>query len=168
MMKRLRDNLTYANVMSTLCFFMLLGGGAYAATKLPANSVGTKQIKNRAVTGAKVKKGSLVGTDINPSTLFAGGVSTSAVHAFIDPTPHVTAPVASGKSATDTAGCPEGSIAIGGGADWSLHKADGYISESYPVSTPETAPPDAWLITVVNTEASPHSFDLYAVCLKTE
>jgi hypothetical protein len=33
---------------------MALGGGAYAAFKLPANSVGTAQIKNKAVTPAKL------------------------------------------------------------------------------------------------------------------
>lgn len=36
---------------------MVLGGGAYAAATLPKNSVGTKQIKNRAVTKAKLAKG---------------------------------------------------------------------------------------------------------------
>jgi hypothetical protein len=37
-----------------LALFMALGGGAYAAIKLPANSVGSKQIKSKAVTPAKV------------------------------------------------------------------------------------------------------------------
>ena len=54
-MRRLRGKLTYANVMSTLCLFMLLGGGAYAATRLHANSVGTKQLKGGAVSEAKIK-----------------------------------------------------------------------------------------------------------------
>ena len=35
-----RPRLSYANVVSTLCLFLLLGGGAYAATKLAKNSVG--------------------------------------------------------------------------------------------------------------------------------
>jgi hypothetical protein len=43
-MRRVRDRLTYANVVSTLCLFLLLGGEAYAATQLPKNSVGTKQL----------------------------------------------------------------------------------------------------------------------------
>jgi Collagen triple helix repeat (20 copies) len=53
-MKRLRSRLTYANVISTLCLFLVLGGGAYAATKLPKNSVGTSQIRAGAVTPPKL------------------------------------------------------------------------------------------------------------------
>jgi hypothetical protein len=45
--------------MSTIAVFVVLGGGAYAATKLPKNSVGTKQIKNGAVTKKKLAKGVL-------------------------------------------------------------------------------------------------------------
>src|SRR6185312_11471460 len=64
-----RPRLTYANVVATICLFLVLGGGAWAATSLPKNSVGTKQLKNGAVTGAKVKKGALTGADIRASTL---------------------------------------------------------------------------------------------------
>jgi len=51
-MDRIRP--TYANVAATLALFVALSGTAYAAVKLPANSVGTKQLKNKAVTPAKV------------------------------------------------------------------------------------------------------------------
>lgn len=61
-MRNLRSRLTYANVISTLCLFIVLGGGAYAATQLPKNSVGTKQLKKNAVTGKKIKKGT-IGTE---------------------------------------------------------------------------------------------------------
>jgi hypothetical protein len=57
MFRTLRAHLSYANVMSTIAVFVVLGGGAYAATKLPKNSVGTKQIKNGAVTKKKLAKG---------------------------------------------------------------------------------------------------------------
>jgi hypothetical protein len=75
----MRPRLTYANVMSTLCFFLLLGGGAFAAGHLGKNSVGSKQlkknavvtakVKNEAITAAKVKKGTLTGAQINLSAL---------------------------------------------------------------------------------------------------
>lgn len=70
-MRPFRPRLTYANVVSTLCLFIVLGGGAWAAKTqlLPKNSVGTPQLKAGAVTGAKVKNGSLSGADINAATL---------------------------------------------------------------------------------------------------
>jgi hypothetical protein len=68
----LRPRLTYANVVSTLCLFILLGGGAYAAVKIPRNSVGASQLKRNAVTSPKVKNGSLLAQDFGPGQLPAG------------------------------------------------------------------------------------------------
>ena len=94
-MKQIRKRLTYANVMSSLAVFLLLGGAtAFAASKigpnqLKANSVKTGKIVKEAVTTAKLKKnavtnakiadnsvtgakvldGSLTGSDINLGTL---------------------------------------------------------------------------------------------------
>jgi hypothetical protein len=69
-MRTLRDKLTYANVISTLCLFLLLGGGAYAAkTQLAKNSVGTKQIKNGAITGQKIKNASIDTSKLTPATV---------------------------------------------------------------------------------------------------
>jgi hypothetical protein len=78
-MKILRGKLTYSNVVSTLCLFLLLGGaGALAAGKLGKNSVGTKQIKNGAVTGAKIKKHTITGKNVNLAKL---GTVPSAANA---------------------------------------------------------------------------------------
>lgn len=89
-MNRIRKRLTYANVMSSIAVFLVLGGAtALATTQLAKNSVGTKQLKRNsvtaakikknavtnakikkdAVTGAKVKNQSLTGSDINLGTL---------------------------------------------------------------------------------------------------
>jgi hypothetical protein len=58
-MKRLLPALTYANVISTLCLILLLGGGtAYAASRLGKESVGAPQLKKGAVTPAKLSKAS--------------------------------------------------------------------------------------------------------------
>jgi hypothetical protein len=43
-------------VISLIALFVALGGTTYAATSLPANSVGTAQIKNGAVTSSKLNK----------------------------------------------------------------------------------------------------------------
>ncbi len=64
-MHRIRGTFGYANVVSTLCLVLLLGGGtAYAATQLSKNSVGSAQIKKGAVTPAKLSasaKGAMAG-----------------------------------------------------------------------------------------------------------
>jgi hypothetical protein len=54
MLTRFRRNLSYADVMATIAVFMALGGASYAAVNLPAKSVGTKQIKDHAVTQRKL------------------------------------------------------------------------------------------------------------------
>ena len=72
MLARIRSGLTYANVMATFAVFLALGGGAYAAFKLPRNSVGTKQIKKNAVTSAKVKNRSLRAIDFGSGQLPVG------------------------------------------------------------------------------------------------
>ena len=59
MLDRLRSRLTYANVTATIALFLALGGGAYAASQLPANSVGTAQIKDHSIRGVDVNKPNL-------------------------------------------------------------------------------------------------------------
>jgi hypothetical protein len=45
-----------ALVVSLIALFVALGGTSYAAINLPKNSVGTKQLKNGAVTKTKINK----------------------------------------------------------------------------------------------------------------
>ena len=78
-----------AFVVSLLALFVALGGTTYAATSLPANSVGTKQLKKNAVTAAKIKNGAIVASKVNPAGLTvpeaihatSADSATSAVHA---------------------------------------------------------------------------------------
>lgn len=68
-----RVKLTYANVIATLALFLALGGGgAWAATTIASNSVGTSQLKNGAVTAKKVTDGSLLAKDFKSGQLPAG------------------------------------------------------------------------------------------------
>ncbi|HEX3323991.1 MAG TPA: hypothetical protein VHR65_02470 [Solirubrobacterales bacterium] len=94
-MKQIRSRLTYANVMSSIAVFLILGGAtAFAAKKIGSNeikgnsittgkikkeavtsakikkeSITTGKIKNNAVTGAKVADGSLTSVDLSATTL---------------------------------------------------------------------------------------------------
>jgi hypothetical protein len=51
------------DAVAWLALFIALGGISWAATTLPRNSVGTTQIKSNAVTGIKVKNGTLFPAD---------------------------------------------------------------------------------------------------------
>lgn len=59
MIERIRAQLTYANVVSTLCLFILLGGSAYAAAKITG-----KNVKNGSLTGTDIKNNSVTGKDV--------------------------------------------------------------------------------------------------------
>jgi hypothetical protein len=90
--KQIRKRLTYANVMSSIAVFLVLGGGAaYAAKKIGSNeikgnSITTGKIKKNAITGSKIKKnaittakiknGAVTGPKVNLATL--GTVPNSA------------------------------------------------------------------------------------------
>jgi hypothetical protein len=70
-----RKHLSYANVVASIALFVALGGGAYAATQLPKNSVGTKQLKKNAVTGKKLKKNAVTGKKVKNRSLSGADIS---------------------------------------------------------------------------------------------
>jgi len=76
--KKIRKRLTYANVMSSIAVFLVIGGAtAFAALgkntvgskQLKKNAVTTKKIKNNAVTTPKIKNGAVTGAKVNLSSL---------------------------------------------------------------------------------------------------
>src|SRR6476469_3538095 len=69
-MKRRMKAPSPALVVSVVALFVALAGTSYAAIRLPANSVGTKQLKNKAVTKIKLS------TSINSSLTTAGTPGT--------------------------------------------------------------------------------------------
>jgi hypothetical protein len=70
-MKQVRRRLTYANLAATLALFIALGGSSYAAFSLPKNSVGTKQLRNAAVTASKIAKNAVGSAQLKDGSLFA-------------------------------------------------------------------------------------------------
>lgn len=81
-MKNLRPRLTYANVMSSIAVFLLLGGGAAIAAKnaLPKKSVGPKQLKRNAVTTAKLKKNAVSTAKIRNAAVTTAKLRDGAVN----------------------------------------------------------------------------------------
>lgn len=70
-----------AMIVAFVALFVALGGTSYAAIKLPANSVGTQQLKKNAVIGTKVKDGSLTGADLANGSLAGAKIQDGSVEA---------------------------------------------------------------------------------------
>lgn len=68
----LQRHLTPSLVISLVALFVALGGASYAAIRIPANSVGNKQLKKNAVTASKVKNASLLAEDFKAGQLPRG------------------------------------------------------------------------------------------------
>jgi hypothetical protein len=140
--------------MSTVAVFIALGGGAYAAFKLPNHSVGTRQLKNgavtnkklangsvtnqklasNAVTGAKVMAGSLTGSQINSSTL---GTVPNATHADTATTATHASSAGTAASADTLSGFAASQFVRGGGE-----------SRSFGFTMPTSADAQAPLLSV--------------------
>jgi hypothetical protein len=61
-----------SNAVAYLALFIALGGTSYAATVLPAHSVGARQLQSNAVTTTKVKNHSLKAVDFAPGQIPKG------------------------------------------------------------------------------------------------
>jgi hypothetical protein len=82
LLKQIRKRLTYANVMSSIAVFLVLGGAtAIAAGQLGKNSVGPKQLKKNAVTSAKIKNNAVTGAKIKPGSLKASSFAAGQLPA---------------------------------------------------------------------------------------
>ena len=104
-------------VVSCIALAVALGGTAYAVTALPKNSVGTAQIKKDAVTGAKIKAGSIDATDLRPGVLLSGA---SAAKGDTGAAGATGAPGATGAAGDTGAIGPSGITATGSVADANL------------------------------------------------
>jgi hypothetical protein len=183
-MRRFRLRITYANVTATLALFVALGGGAYAAAALPANSVGTKQlkknavqrtdIKNNAVNGSKVRNNAITGADVRESALAkvpaaaladtatsASNASHAAAAAALDKATYKTAAGTAppGGNGAATATCDAGQHVVGGG----VRVADlvnAFVVDAYP-DTANTA----WTANVGNGGVAAAGFTVYAICI---
>ena len=74
-MSALRRHLSYSNVVSTLCLFVVLGGTSYAVA---SGSIGSREIKNNSIRSKDIRNGELGGADIRNGALGLRDLSRSA------------------------------------------------------------------------------------------
>jgi hypothetical protein len=75
-MEQIRKRLTYANVMSSLAVFLVLGGGAaYAAKK-----VGSHELRGGSVTTAKIKRNAVTRSKIKAKAISTAKIAKEAVN----------------------------------------------------------------------------------------
>jgi hypothetical protein len=173
-MRIVRNHLSYANVTATLALFVALSGSAYAAIKLPANSVGTAQIQNKAVTSPKVLDGSLLAADFKAGQLPAGQQGPAGPAG-----PQGPSGAAGGVSGLEViyaasiggvftvksseAHCPPGKKVTGGGS-----VIVGETNARVTVSAPGAVPnPTSWYVQAIEPTPSGIGWTLYAyaVCV---
>lgn len=189
MLRRIRSRLSYANVVATMALFIALGGVSYAAVKLPANSVGTTQLKSNAVTGAKVKDRSLTAADFKGSVQGPAGPAGAQGAPGKDATAAAIADgslsgaklvaaavkagqlgaitirsnelvLAAGEGGSNEVSCNAGERVIGGGADSPLPNAGDWAGYgSWPTA-------NGWRARAVNLSTGQEGYSVYALCLE--
>jgi hypothetical protein len=75
---KLRQKLTYSNVIASIALFVALGGAAVAAG-IPKNSVGPNQIKKGAVTTKAIRKQAVTSGKLAPKSVIAGKLGPNSV-----------------------------------------------------------------------------------------
>jgi hypothetical protein len=174
-------------VVAFIALFVAIGGSSYAVTRLPAKSVGAKQIRTgavrtvhiarNAVTGAKIKNASITGADIKMSSLAGVPSAAAATHAGaaagLDRITYVSAaggvPPAppldpAGNQPTVVAGasaaCPPGTLVSGGGVGV-VDNSNTSVVDSFPEPGGH-----AWTARVDNSDpGAGHGFTVVAVCV---
>jgi hypothetical protein len=107
MLSRVIGRLTYANLVSTLCLFMLLGGGAYAAATLTG-----RDIKNESLTGRDIKN--LTTNDIKDFSLLLKDFKQGQLPSSVGPPGPPGATGATGAAGATGQTGPEGPAGISG------------------------------------------------------
>jgi hypothetical protein len=108
--KQIRKRVTYANVMSSIAVFLVLGGAsAYAAKKIGSNeikgnSITTGKLKKNAVTAGKIKQNSITTAKIKNGAVTGPKINLATLG---------TVPSAANSATTNVIKASKGSIAKG-------------------------------------------------------
>ena len=159
-MKALLRRLTYANVMSTIAVFMVLGGGAYAAA-----TIGTGQIKNNSIRTQDVRNGSLRGRDMRRNTLGAREIRESSLPFLSNNASGIgvfrgaVAPISPDGINGSVAFCPAGQRVISGGGTVDTAAGGVFASEANSART-------AWFVLGEDLGGSGGAVQAQALCAR--
>jgi|SRR3954471_22093244 hypothetical protein len=118
-MNRIFGGARYANVTATMALVVALGGTSYAAIKLPANSVTSKQVKDKSLLKKDFKTGQLPAGKTGPAGP-AGAAGAAGPQGFTGPA-GVVASVYKTTESGPAAGAGDqtiDSITLPGGGNW--------------------------------------------------
>jgi hypothetical protein len=164
-----------AMVVAMLALFISLAGTGYAAIKLPADSVGTNQLKANAVVSSKVKDRSLKATDFAAGQLsvgpqgatgaqgLAGAQGSAGTQGSAGPkgeagATHVVMRVTGPNAAQ--AFCQFGEVAVGGGGI----SSDGFLTESQPTPFVSGGTPTGWQVDASHADGTAAFVTAWVVC----
>lgn len=171
-----------AMLVALMALFVALGGSAYAAKKINAKdirtgAVGTRAVKNRALTSLDVRKDSLGGATIREQRLDAAKIDVRKLKpvpsALNVPKNSIGASdlgnvtrrfggaitVANAQVGSAGVSCAKGEIVVGGGGRWADSVPGLGLQSSY-ASTDA-----AWTAVGQNGSGTPHKLQAFAMCL---
>jgi hypothetical protein len=164
--------MTYANVMATVAVFLALGGGAWAVSTAAKDSVTTRSIRDGAVTGKKIDRGAITGKHVSADALKGKDIDEGSLRlpAGFDPgeiSPHTAQQTLPSVAAGETFGplvasCPDGQVAVSGGAD--IDQTGVVTSSNEPGGG---SPPSSWQVIFYNAGSAisgPTQFTTIVLC----
>jgi hypothetical protein len=144
-----------ALIISIIALFAAIGGTSYAAA-----TIGTNDIKNKAVTNAKlapnavglqkIKDGAIGTSKIANNAVGLGQLGAQRISA--------TATVANGQFGAVTAGCPTGTTVLDGGGGF------GGVPNTYLGASQASG--NSWLVAGLNVSGIPRTIAATAVCIR--
>jgi hypothetical protein len=177
-----------AMVVAMAALVIAMAGTSYAAIELPANSVGTKQLKRAAVTRGKIKTNSIVGSKVRDDSLTGADIvegslgkvpqaisADSALHAIEADSAKNAKLTLTVKSATfpddgvtvvlgpSSVSCDPGQRVISGGAKLEVATHRELLGDSY------ASDDHTWTVDVIGDANpfgthAPTSYTVYAMC----
>jgi hypothetical protein len=156
----MRKHLTYANVMSTIAVFLVLGGAtAFAASKINGGSIKAKSIaggklKNDTLTGAQIKESTLgqVPSAASAGTATKADSATNAVNAL-----HADS---ANSATTATTATTAGNVGGKSAAELSLPPYYGHFTTSGGVATLDPTQTSASVVSILRTPTGNYCVNL--------